>query len=52
MQVIQSGKTETEILIEEVKKVNNSSQRIEFLTKVLIILTVILAILTGIAISK
>jgi hypothetical protein len=52
MQVINSGKTETQILTEEVKKLTNSSEQLERLTKVLIGLTVILAILTGIAIFK
>jgi len=52
MQIITDGKTETGILIEEVKKLTNSSNKLENLTKVLIFLTVILAILTGIAIFK
>lgn len=52
MPIIRDGKTETEILIEEVKKLTNSSKQLESLTKVLIVLTVILAILTVIAIFK
>jgi hypothetical protein len=45
MQKINGGKTELEILTE-------SSQRLEGLTKVLIVLTAILAVLTGITIFK
>jgi hypothetical protein len=48
--VIRGGKTEIEILAEEVIKLANSSKRLEHLTYVLIALTAILAIMTGITI--